>query len=223
MRGVLAALSLAGAAAAADEPAVRVWQWTDRAGVVRYTPDRDRVPGYARDAAVEIRPGQGPPPTTPVYFEPDPRAPVVAVPDATPEATPPPAAARPAAVAGPDTSPTPAAAVPDTAPAPAAAVHDGSPAPAVAVPDTPPVEAGPLAAAQPAVAAPPGDDLDERIRQLETQIQADEEALKQLISAADSSADVEVSPELRAIAERLPRLQAQLASLQQRRVDAGSR
>ena len=166
-----AAAGVAGAAGAADEPEVAVWQWTDRDGVTRYTPDFGRIPGYAREGAVEMRPGAGPPTTTPVYFEPNPRAPVVGVPGSVP----------PTSVGSAEPGPAPAA-----------------------------------------TSAEPADDLDSRIRQLEAQIASDEEALKQLISAPGAEADVEVSPELREIAARLPQLQAQLASLQKRRGGLGS-
>ena len=64
-------------------------------------------------------------------------------------------------------------------------------------------------------------DLDARIRELEAGIAEDEEALKQRISASGSDADSAVSPELREIAARLPRLRAELASLRKRRARSG--
>jgi uncharacterized coiled-coil protein SlyX len=145
-------------AAAADET-VTLYQWTDAKGVTRYTPDLDRIPAYARASAVAIQPGAAPEPTTPQYFEPDPRAPSVAVPGEPP-----------------------------------ATVRGAAPAPAATV---------------------PASGREQRIRELEARIAEDEEALKQLISAPGEQADVAVSPELREIAARLPRLQAELASLQQ--------
>jgi hypothetical protein len=160
----LCAIAPAGAA----EEAVTLYQWKDADGVTRYTPELDRVPGYARGSVVEIRPGATPPPQTPVYFEPDPRAPVVGIPGESPKSAPP--SAEP------------------SAPAPVSGA---------------------------------GDDLDARTRELEAQIAADEEALKKLISAPGAEADTEVSPELREIADRLPKLQAELASLQQRRTRSG--
>jgi hypothetical protein len=159
------ALALCGAAAAgaAEEP-VTLYQWQDSDGVYRYTPRLDRIPRYARDSAVEIRPGAAPPSNAPVYFDPDPRAAVVAIPSQSA----------------------------DTATAGAA-------------PGTPAQDSG------------ASSDLGARIRELEAQIAEDEETLKQLISAAGADADTEVSPELREIAARLPQLQAELASLRQRR------
>jgi len=159
-RTLAAALALtlfASAGLAADEP-LTLYQWTDSNGVIRYTPDLERIPGYARPSAVAIQPGKGPEPTTPQYFEPDPREPSVAVPGQ------PPATVRSGA-----------------GPAPAAAGSEGR---------------------------------EQRIRELEARIAEDEEALKQLISAPGEQADVTVSPELREIAARLPRLQAELAALQ---------
>jgi hypothetical protein len=45
-------LALLGSPAAAD-----VWQWTDAEGVVRYTPDPERVPAGRRDTMVKVEPG----------------------------------------------------------------------------------------------------------------------------------------------------------------------
>jgi uncharacterized coiled-coil protein SlyX len=163
------ALALCGTApAGAAEETVTLYQWTDSDGIYRYTPEFDRIPRYARPTAVEIRPGEGPPPQTPIYFEPDPRSPVVAIPQQSPET-----------------------------------------ARASAAPGTPAQGSG------------ASNEFDTRIRELETQIAEDEEALKELISSPGSDADTEVSPELREIAARLPRLQAELASLQQRRARTG--
>ncbi len=153
----------------AAEEAATLYQWTDSSGAYRYTPSFGRIPGYARESVVTIQPGAKPQPQTPVYFEPDPRAAVVAVP------------AQPAGAAS---------------------------AGGTAVPK--------------AQGGGWGDEYDARIRELEAEIAEHEEALKQLISAPGTDADVEVSPELREIARRLPRLQAELASLQRGRASAHS-
>jgi uncharacterized coiled-coil protein SlyX len=63
-------------------------------------------------------------------------------------------------------------------------------------------------------------EYEDRIRELETRIAADEEALKALISDPGTAAD-EAPPELREIADRLPRLQAELDSLQRGRARSG--
>jgi len=81
-------LTFAGPAPADDdeEPPLTIYQWTDRNGTFRYTPERDRVPGYARDSLVTIQAGDAPPSDDPVYFKPDPKAPVITVPTPLPEA-----------------------------------------------------------------------------------------------------------------------------------------
>lgn len=55
-----------------------------------------------------------------------------------------------------------------------------------------------------------------RRNELEAQISADEERLKELVSTAGDEAGLESSPELREIAQRLPRLQAELRALEAR-------
>lgn len=78
----------AGLAAADDDEAspLTIYQWTDRSGTTRYTPEKDRVPGYARESLVTIQAGEAPPSDDPVYFNPDPKAPVITVPTPSPEA-----------------------------------------------------------------------------------------------------------------------------------------
>jgi len=158
-----ATLVFAGApAGAADEPAT-LYQWTDSEGTFRYTPDLDRVPVGARDTVVTIVQEDPGPGDTPAYFEPDPRADEVTIPDPSGDA---------------------------------------------------------------ASNAPPPPPLDEatraRIRELEAQIEKDEEALKAYIAKPGNSTADEVPPELRDIAERLPQLQAELASLQGRSPSSGA-
>jgi hypothetical protein len=78
-----------GSAQAEDaEDPITVYQWTDRNGSFRYTPDRSRVPNYARDSIVTIQAGEAPPSEAPVYFNPDPRAAVITVPSPSPKAGP---------------------------------------------------------------------------------------------------------------------------------------
>ncbi|MCP4241446.1 MAG: hypothetical protein GY772_12875 [bacterium] len=105
----------------------------------------------------------------------------------------------------------PAAAAPSTATAagaPTAAAP--STATAAAVP-TPTVSATPRAAA-PAPAASTSDP-ERRRAELQQMIDRDRDTLKALISNADAT-DIEDSPELREIARRLPRLQAELRALE---------
>jgi hypothetical protein len=143
--------------AEADEKPLTIYQWTDHDGSYRYTPERDRVPGYARDSIVTIQAGEAPPSKAPVYFNPDPKAEVITVPSPSPNA-------------------------------------------------------GPSEPYQP-TAGDQWAEYDARILEVEALIAEYEEALKVMVSATDSDADTEVSPELREIARRLPQLQAELAVL----------
>jgi len=85
---VVLALAVCGAASAgaAEEP-VTIYQWTDSEWIYRYTPDFDRIPEYARDTAVTIQASDEPLQRIPLYFEPDPRSSVIAIP--SPPAEPP--------------------------------------------------------------------------------------------------------------------------------------
>lgn len=67
-----------------DESPLTVYQWTDRNGNYRYTPERSHVPRYARDSIVTIQAGEAPPSQAPVYFNPDPKAAVITVPSPAP-------------------------------------------------------------------------------------------------------------------------------------------
>jgi hypothetical protein len=196
-----------------------VWQWTDADGVVRYTPNPDRVPESQRGSLVKLEPGmQVPPPSPsapPVMYAPPEELPFGADPFDAPEP------ARTLEVPEPE----PAAEVPEVeasaTPAPSAAPVEASapratlvevPAPSATPPsDTPVDEPEP----------PPAPRLlsdAERARraQLEEQIAADQEALKELISRGSTEGDdpLRESPELREIARRLPVLQAELRALE---------
>jgi hypothetical protein len=162
------ALALFGATSArAAEESLTIYQWTDSDGVYRYTPLLDRIPDHARHTVVTLESGEDPPQNTPIYFDPDPRAAVVAIPDQPPEAA-----------------------------------DSGG------------------AAAAPAQGNDGSGEYDERIRVLEARIAEYEEALKEMISAPGADADIEVPPELREIAARLPQLQAELAALERGRATA---
>jgi len=81
--------SLATPARAEDaQKPLTIYQWTDHDGNYRYTPERDRVPKYARDSVVTIQAGEAPPSRAPVYFTPDPKAAVITVPSPSPTAGP---------------------------------------------------------------------------------------------------------------------------------------
>jgi len=79
---VLAAGSAPADAEPAEDP-LTIYQWTDSNGSYRYTPERSRVPRYARDSIVTIQAGEAPPSQAPVYFNPDPKAAVITVPSPT--------------------------------------------------------------------------------------------------------------------------------------------
>lgn len=184
---------LAGAAPAAAEV---LYVWSDENGVVRYTPDPDRVPGSRRHTMLRVERGTATP----------------AVPEAAAPPAPLPAAAR-AAPAVPGMAPDPF-----NAPGPDVQVQDlGASRPGPSAP-------GAVASATPSgAAALPGGagsaSLDARIAELEAAIARDERALKDLISEApmDGGDALVDSPELREIARRLPALQEDLRALRERR------
>jgi hypothetical protein len=159
--GVAWLLLVAPAAVRADGGGT-IYQWTDSTGAYRYTPNLDRVPGSARNTVLTIQTGDEGPSNEPIYFEPDPRASEVAVPEPAVET-----ASSPVVVS--------------------------------------PLESEP-------------NEREARIRELESEIAQLEEQLKAYISepGAPPGADVEIPPELREAAARLPVLQADLAVLQRR-------
>jgi hypothetical protein len=112
----------------------------------------------------------------------------------------------------------PATATPELAPPAPTALEPAAPAP-VSAPEAEPSVAAP--AATPAFPGPPSTpaiDADDpraaEVAQLEAQIAADRERLRQMISTKRwDSAELASDPSIREIAERLPRLQAELAAL----------
>jgi len=225
-----------GCALLAGGARAELWQWTDADGVVRYTPDAGRVPASARGSLLRVEPGMSqpepPPPTQPgppplvsappdeLRFEADPfnapePAPRIEVSD-----VPEPAAPLPSAPAA-GRAAAPASATAATA-ATAAATPPAPPAPRPGPPEAaPPATASARASAPQPVApepAPPPPPLspEQRSRraELETLIARDEERLKDLVS--QDAPDLEDSEELRAVARRLPALQAELRALEER-------
>jgi hypothetical protein len=226
------------AALFATAASAEVWQWTDAEGVVRYTPNPQRVPESQRGSLIKLEPGMkvpapspsGPPamyaPPEELPFGADPfdapePARTLEAPEAEPSAVPEPARALEVPEAEPSTTPEPARAleVPEVE---ASAAPE--PARAPEVPET--LEAKASSARAPR--APSGEEPEplraprplsdaERARraQLEEQIAADQEALKALISRGATEGDdpLRESPELREIARRLPALQAELRAL----------
>jgi hypothetical protein len=194
----LVALALPVATASAEAKDAALYQWTDERGNVRYTPDPDRVPSDRRGTLLRLEPGMPAPP-------PPPRP--VAAPAPTP-------AAGADTHVDADTDGGEAGAAPV---APGPAVGSAAPlAPAGAA--TP--SSGPSAAPPPLPPSGAGDTA--REQQLAAAIAADQEALKALIAAqaAPGEAPLADSAELREIAQRLPRLQAELRALRERRAPA---
>jgi hypothetical protein len=197
-RIVLALLSLGTAlACSARTPGRTLYEWTDADGNVRYTSHRQRIPLDHRSAA---------------------RA-VVATPEDTHgqywTETPP---ELPRELRVEETPGGSAEAVPLEAPLPAVESAPADPAlgpePASAdASDSPP----PAEAAAPRPLDEPVSPLEQRIRRLESEVTADQEALKRLIADPESAAGLQGSPELREISERLPRLQAELRALRAQR------
>jgi len=205
-RGALRLLLAAALCAAPALARADVYKWIDESGATHYSTSLGEVPSAYRDAAVVITP--------PPVGVPNPSS---ARPPAPP--APPPVAPAPAAV-----EPAPAQPAPALAPEPATPAVDAAPpgtkeaAPAPAPTSAPaPATAPGESAAPPAERAPSASSIDPRdqeIAQLEAAIERDREELRNLIStprwdASELASDAHV----REIAERLPRLQAELAAL----------
>jgi hypothetical protein len=180
-----------------------VYRWVDDSGATHYATALEAVPRRYRGAAEVIKP----PPSTignPSGARPPEPAP-------RPAAAPAPAAAEPKPIA---TEPTPAPVAPPSAASPSLA--PGTPPPAELAPTPTP----PDSHSSESIAPPPShgraaeDPRAEEIAQLEGQIERDREVLRQLISASRwDSAELAADPRVREIAERMPRLQAELAAL----------
>lgn len=182
------------------------YRWVDEGGVTHYSTSRDEIPRRYRDAAQVIVPAPSAI-TNPSGARPP------APPARPPETRPP--QAEPV-----QTEPAP----PVEAAPPASAPEPESPAP---VPQGAPAESRSTAPpAQPAPPAEPvtharasGDPRADEIAELEGQIERDRETLRQLISTPRwDSTELASDARVREIAERLPRLQAELAAL---RTEAG--
>ncbi len=217
----LLALVLALTSARAD---AALYRWVDEAGVTHYATDLDAIPGSARDDALEIV--ASPAPLAATRALPVPPAPS-ATPEAVPEPPPPSAPAlpptevappAPSAIESPAMTPEPAATLAPAAPiepTEAAPVEPTGTAPttewpAVTPAASPPVFPGP--AAEPEL--PSDDPRAVEVAELEAKIAADREQLRKMISTKRwDSAELASDPNIREIAERLPRLQAELAAL----------
>lgn len=203
------------APAAAPEPAAALHAPADE---VDFAADPFNAPDQARTLRAEPLPA---PPAPAAHAEAtSPAPPPVA---SAPPAPAPPSAPAAATAAAPAPAPAApgaavAAASPRPTPAPTPAPRGPSAAPTAPVSSAPAsVAATSGSSAAPAAPPPPERSPAEaraRRNELEAQIAADQERLKQLISAAGAEGGVEGSPELREIARRLPQLQAELRALE---------
>jgi hypothetical protein len=169
---------------AAQNSRADVYRWVDELGVTHYTTDPETIPRRHRDSAHAI-------------------------------------VARPTRRPGPRISnaPSKAAAPLPSAPAPISpepsSPEPTSPEPAAAR-ATPPAPTGPPVFPGPPLtpALAPGDPRGAELADLEARIATDRETLRQLISTKRwDSAELASDPGVREIAERLPRLQAELEAL----------
>ena len=200
-RGALRLLLAAALCAAPALARADVYRWVDDTGATHYATSRAEVPGDFRDAAEVIKaaPSTVPNPSSARPPAP-PRPPAPAAIEPPPPAQPAPSPA-PAPALGPQSSAPRIEAAPPAASREAAPAPEASAAPAVA----PPAERAPLAA---------GDPRQQEIAQLEAAIERDREELRQLISTPRwDASELASDPHVREIAERLPRLQAELAAL----------
>ena len=234
-------------AAIAQAEAPTIFKWVDENGIAHYTTDRDRIPSAIRDRveSVATKSNSGAPAVAgqpsredvmrdAVRTTPNPGAIAPPVAASTPRAP----AQDVATIAAPSAAPAPApAATPAPAPAdteeqveaeprtePASEPTEiASPAPIEAAPsdESPAVSAAPPAAAielepkeQAAVT-----ELDQQIEAVQSEIAQREETLAALISTSDEDRTTPLvdDPAFREISQRLPKLQADLQTLRERR------
>jgi hypothetical protein len=203
-------MALGSSPAAAD-----LWRWIDADGVVRYTPNPNRVPAGARSSLARVEAGMAAAPAAPRA----PAPPVAAAPIYAPadefsfEADPFNAPDQARTLRGSDvpepleagaTTPLDAERSPSAAAEPAAA-----PSATPAATRTQALEAALDAPSRPALDAAQS----QRRAELLAQIERDETALKEMISGSASRSGAP-GDELRAIAERLPQLQEELRVLE---------
>lgn len=243
--GLALALLLACSAAHAERSAV--YRWFDESGVAHYTTQKDRIPREARDRVEEVGRSAAPSPQPArsdtaagaATASPPAAAPATALPPAAPPsvAAPPPSGPRvmpegdfeepPLGAHAPGASATRPQAAPAAATASPAVARPAAPAtPAVsAAPPRAPAAVAPSADRAPAPEPAPLDPaaLDDRISALEEQVGRDEAALQDLLSQprVDGAPRLADRTDFREIAQRLPKLQAELGALRQQRTRQG--
>lgn len=204
-RGALRLLLAAALCAAPALARADVYRWVDEDGATHYATSRGEVPSAFRGAAqVIVRAPVGVP-------NPSSARPPAPLPPPAPTAVEPPAPAEPApAQPAPTLAPAQESALPTIEPAPAASRSEVAP-PAPDASQVPPPDVAP-----PAVRSPlaPGDPRQQEIAQLEAAIERDREELRNMVSTPRwDASELASDPHVREIAERLPRLQAELAAL----------
>lgn len=168
---------------AAQISSADVYRWVDELGMTHYTTDPETIPRRYRSSALEI--------VARPTRRPGPRI------SNAPGRAAAPLPSEPAPTSPEPTSPTPS-----------------SPEPTARA--TPPARSGPPVLPGPplAPALAPGDPRAAEVADLEARIATDRETLRQLISIKRwDSAELASDPSVREIAERLPRLQAELEAL----------
>lgn len=222
----LVAALLAGSALA---EAPTIYKWIDSNGVAHYTTDKSRIPSEIRTRVERVAPSVAAEPhpedtmRDAVRVKPRPAVsapPADPFPDAPSETADTPSEPTPAQPAPVDVAPAeppdemPVARVEDIPP-PLASDVEPEPEPIDPVSSPPPAPVAPLAPAQSAEIAK----IDGQIAKLEDEIAAREEKLAALISSADEQRSTPLvdDPAFREISQRLPKLQAELQTLRERR------
>ena len=203
-RGALRLLLAAALCAAPALARADVYRWVDDSGATHYATSRAEVPSAFREAAEAIKDA---PSTVPNPSSARPPAPPRSPAPAAAE-PPPPAQPAPSPAPAPAPAPGPQSAAPTVEAPLAAAAREVAPVPEVS---SPPAVAPPAERATPLA---PDDPRQQEIAQLEAAIERDREELRQMISTPRwDASELASDPHIREIAERLPRLQAELAAL----------
>jgi len=198
-RGALRLLLAAALCAAPALARADTYKWVDADGFTHYATSLADVPSEYRGAVEVI-----PPPPTGVPNPSSARPPAPPAPPPAPAAVEPTPAQPAPALAPETTTPSVDAAPPGTNEAPA-------PVPAPAPAGAPGESAAPRAERAPIASIDP---RQQEIAQLEAAIERDREELRNLVSTPRwDASELASDPHVREIAERLPRLQAELAAL----------
>jgi len=233
-------IAICAIAAAAQAESPTIYKWVDENGIAHYTTDRDRIPGAIRDRvesvaakpapsapsiagqpnredlmrdAVRTAPTPGAAAAPIAVSAPAPSVDTIAAPNAAPTPTP---TATPSDTEANTQTPTKAATAVETteiaSPAPIADDLRNESSAVSAPPPAAPIELEPQQ--QAAVT-----ELDQQIEGVKAEIAQREETLAALISTSDEQRTTPLvdDPAFREISQRLPKLQADLQTLRERR------